>query len=102
MICYSEIRENLNFILLNFIVWYPKAMGMEVDNVETFYLDQYGMMHLVSCFCHNRLLTIAMSCVYIVLAFLYTCICSFKLNISQNVFTQNICMQSYCICCSAL
>lgn len=102
VICYSEIREILSFILLNFIFLYSKAVGMEVDNNETFELDHYGMLHFVSFFCPNKLLTVAMSFVCIVLAFLNTCIYSFKLNMSQNVFTQNICMQSYFICCSAM
>lgn len=36
MICYSEFREKLSLILLNFIFLNSKAVGMEVDNNETF------------------------------------------------------------------
>lgn len=36
MIFYSEIREKLSFILLNFIFFYSEAVAMEVDNIETF------------------------------------------------------------------
>jgi len=35
VICYSEIRENLSFILLSCIFLYSKPVGMEVDNNET-------------------------------------------------------------------